>query len=350
MDIENKMKLVSVVIPTYNCAKYISQAIQSVLDQSYGDTEIIVVDDGSTDETRDVIQPYMQGIVYIYQENKGLPGARNRGIAEASGEYIAFLDADDRWHNNKLEYQTQVLESFPSVYLVFSDFCVFDEYGYKEESFFRKGFPFFNEFGFTLNDIFPNTSKLYSGRYSSEFQIYHGHIAKYLFCGNFVLPSSVLMRKSAISRVGSFDESYKVAEETDFFLRVCTYYDAAYIDCPLVEYLIKRVGNLTGSSNTERLIKNAIEIQLNYISTQSSIYQLNKSLFDTAVAKSYTRLAYYYLTMKMNEAARLEAMRSKSWKPIQIKAYFYWLFSFCPAYLLGAAGNSKRFVKGLFGK
>jgi len=344
------MKLVSVVIPTYNCAKYVSYAIQSVLDQSYGNTEIIVVDDGSTDGTKDVVQSFKKDIVYIYQENRGLPGARNRGIAEASGEYIALLDADDRWRNNKLEYQTQVLESFPSVYLVFSDFCVFDENGYKEESFFRKGFPFFHEFGFTLNDIFPNTFKLCSERYPNEIQIYHGHIARYLFCGNFVLPSSVLMRKSAIDRIGGFDESYKVAEETEFFLRLSTYYDAAFVDCPLVDYLIKRAGNLTGSSNTERLIKNAIEIQLNYISKQSSIYNSNKWLFDTAVAKSYTRLAYYYLTMKMNEAARIEVKHSRSWKPIQIKSYIYWLFSFCPPVLLGTAGDSKRFIKGLFGK
>lgn len=344
------MKLVSVVIPTYNCAKFVAQAIQSVLNQSYKNTEIILVDDGSTDETRDVIQPFMKEIVYIYQENKGLPGARNRGIAEASGEYIALLDADDRWHNNKLEYQIQVLESFPSVHLVFSDFSVFDEDGYKEKSFFRKGFPFFKEFGFTLNDIFETTSKICSDRYPNEIQIYHGYIARYLFCGNFVLPSSVLMRKSAIDRIGGFDESYKVAEETEFFLRFCTYYDAAFVDCPLVDYLIKRVGNLTGNSNTERLIKNAINIQLNYISGQPGVYELNKSLFDTAVAKSYTRLAYYYLTMRMNEAARLEAKCSRSWNPIQIKAYLYCLFSFFPPYLLGAAGKSKHFVKGLLGK
>lgn len=344
------MKLVSVVIPTYNCAIYIAKAIQSVLDQSYGNTEIIVVDDGSTDETRDIIQPFMKDIVYIYQENKGVPVARNRGMAEASGEYIAFLDADDRWRNNKLEYQTQILESFPSVYIVFSDFSVFDEDGYKEESFYRKGFPFFHEFRFTLSNIFQNTAKLSSDRYPKDIQVYHGHIARYLFCGNFVLPSSVLMRKSAIDRIGGFNESYKVAEDTEFFLRLCTYYDAAFVDCPLVDYLIKRVGNLTGSSNTERLIKNAINIQLNYISRQSGIYKLNKSLFNTAVAKSYARLAYYYLTMRMNKAARLEAKCSRSWKPIQVKAYLYFLFSFCPPFLLGAAGKSKHFFKGLFGK
>jgi len=344
------MNLVSVVIPSYNCAKYITQAVQSVLDQSYGNTEIIVVDDGSTDATRDMLQPFMKDIVYVFQENKGLPGARNRGIKESSGEYIAFLDADDRWRNNKLDYQIRVLESFPSVHLVFSDFSVFDEEGYKEESFYRKGFPFFQEFGFTLQDIFLDMSKLRSDQHSDGIRIYHGHIAKYLFCGNFILPSSVLIRKSAVDRIGGFDESYRVAEETDFFLRFCTYHDAAFVDSPLVDYMIKRAGNLTGSSNTERLIKNAIDIQLDYISKHPETYESNKSLFDIAVAKTHSRLAYYYLTMRKNAAARQAAKCSGSWKPLQIKAYVYWLFSFCPPFLLGAAGESKQFVKGLFGK
>jgi hypothetical protein len=158
------------------------------------------------------------------------------------------------------------------------------------------------------------------------------------------------MRKSAIDRVGSFDESYKVAEETEFFLRLCTYYDAAFIDFPLVDYLIKRIGSLAGSSNTERLIKNAIDIQLNYISRQSSIYKVNISLFDTAIAKSYTRLSYYYLTMGMKEAARIEAKRSRSWKPVQVRAYLYLLFSFFPPYLLDAAKKFKHLMKGLYRK
>jgi glycosyltransferase involved in cell wall biosynthesis len=339
------LNLVSVIIPTYNCARYVNTAIQSVLEQSYSNTEIIVVDDGSTDETRDVIQSFKKEIVYIHQENKGLPGARNRGIQEASGEYVAFLDADDLWRKDKLEIQAQVLESFPSVYLVFSDFSVFDENGYKEQSYFYKGFPFFHEYKFTLNDIFPNKFQICSDRYPDEVQIFHGHIARYLFCGNFILPSSVLIRKSAIDHLGGFDESYKIAEETEFFLRLCTSYDVAYVDRPLVDYLVKRAGNLTGSSNTERLIKNAISIQENYLSKHPGLYESNKSFFDMAIAKSYTRLAYYYLTMTRNKAARIQARKSISLKPFQAIAYSYWLLSFCPPALLGAAGRFKQFLK-----
>ncbi|MBM2835200.1 MAG: glycosyl transferase [Candidatus Brocadiaceae bacterium] len=94
---------VSVVIPTYNRAPYVIMAIESVLAQSYQDYEIIVVDDGSTDGTRDVLEPYRDRIRYMYQDNKGVSAARNTGIQESRGEWIAFLDSDDEWLPNKLE-------------------------------------------------------------------------------------------------------------------------------------------------------------------------------------------------------------------------------------------------------
>ena len=89
--------MVSVIIPTYNRAAYIVEALESVFAQTYGDCEIIVVDDGSTDDTKAVLQSHMARIRYIYQENAGVSVARNTGISAATGEWIAFLDSDDQW-------------------------------------------------------------------------------------------------------------------------------------------------------------------------------------------------------------------------------------------------------------
>ena len=339
------MKLVSVIIPTYNCASYVVTAIKSVLFQSYEKSEIIIIDDGSTDETREVIRPYMKDIVYIYQENRGLPAARNRGLQEATGEFIAFLDADDLWLKDKLAIQLQVFESSPSVGIVFSDFSVFAEDGFREDHYFKKCFPIFKENNITLSDIFKNKRKIRCENTQNEVQIYYGNIANHLFFGNFILPSSVVMRKSIINNLGGFDENYKIAEETDFFLRVCTLYDAAYVDRTLVDYLVKRVGNLTGSPNTEKLIRNAIAIQKKYLAEHPDIYCSKKSFFDNGVAKSYARLAYYYLTMKNNKDARKEAKFSIFLYPKQLKAYSYWLLSFSPLILLNIAGNMKRYIK-----
>ena len=104
------MTNVSVIIPTYNCDRYIDQAIASVLEQTYTDYELIIVDDGSTDDTAQVIKSYGDRINYIYQANQGVAQARNRGLAAAQGQYIAFLDQDDVFLPNKLGEQVSCFE------------------------------------------------------------------------------------------------------------------------------------------------------------------------------------------------------------------------------------------------
>lgn len=99
------MPRVSVVMPSYNCAQYLAEAVDSALAQTYRDFEIVVVDDGSKDNTEEVARRYGSKIQYIKQENRGLPGARNTGIRASSGEYIALLDADDSWFPEKLARQ-----------------------------------------------------------------------------------------------------------------------------------------------------------------------------------------------------------------------------------------------------
>jgi hypothetical protein len=109
------------VIPTYNCAQWIGQALDSVLAQTLPPAEVIVVDDGSKDDTSKVMERYVaRGVQYIHQPNSGVAAARNRGIAQSSGELIAFLDADDTWHPRKLEVQVPVLVSRPELGLLAS--------------------------------------------------------------------------------------------------------------------------------------------------------------------------------------------------------------------------------------
>ncbi len=102
--------MVSAVIPTYNYGQYVCEAVESALNQTYRNMEVIVVDDGSTDDTRERLAPYMDSIRYIYQENQGLSAARNTGIRAASGEWIALLDSDDTWTPRKTEAQLRAAE------------------------------------------------------------------------------------------------------------------------------------------------------------------------------------------------------------------------------------------------
>jgi len=121
--------LVSVVIPTYNSADFLIQALNSVLNQTYSNYEIIVVDDGSSDNTSQAIEPWRSQIRYIYQDNQGVAAARNRGIDAATGDFIAFLDADDLFLPQKLQQQVAVFEAQPDLGMVISGWQVTDAEG-----------------------------------------------------------------------------------------------------------------------------------------------------------------------------------------------------------------------------
>src|SRR5215831_9468158 len=117
---QRPVPIVSVVIPTYNNARFLPEALDSLLGQTYRDFELIVVDDGSTDDTLEVLKPYRHLIRYVRKENGGPASARNLGIRHASGELIAFQDADDIWLPDKLQLQVDYLREHPEVGLVFS--------------------------------------------------------------------------------------------------------------------------------------------------------------------------------------------------------------------------------------
>ena len=113
--LDNLCPKVSVIIPTYQHADFVGEAIDSALAQTYTDYEIILVNDGSTDGTKEIAAEYRNQIKYIYQDNRGLPAARNTGILASKGEYMAFLDADDVWLPNKLKLEVEFLDMHPSV-------------------------------------------------------------------------------------------------------------------------------------------------------------------------------------------------------------------------------------------
>jgi glycosyltransferase involved in cell wall biosynthesis len=123
------MPRIGVIIPTYNSAYYIFEAIDNVSSQTYRDYEIIVVDDGSKDSTAEVLREYGDKILHLYQENVGANSARSRGLKEAKGEYVALIDADDKWMPDKLQEQVEFMDSSPEIDLVFSDFYNFNEKG-----------------------------------------------------------------------------------------------------------------------------------------------------------------------------------------------------------------------------
>ncbi len=192
----------SVIIPTHNRAHTISRAIESVIKQSLPPAEIIIVDDGSTDGTAELVQNSFPNCRYLHQQNRGVSSARNSGIAVASGKWLAFLDSDDEWMPDKLAAQSAILEANPDLYL-----C------HTEEIWVRNGKRV-------------NQMKKHAKRGGWIFQ----HCLP--LCA--ISPSSVIIHHSLFEAVGLFDETLPACEDYDLWLRICAFYPTLYIKTPQI--------------------------------------------------------------------------------------------------------------------
>jgi glycosyltransferase involved in cell wall biosynthesis len=181
---------VSVVIPAYNQADYLAEAIASSLDQTYQDYEIIVVDDGSTDETPAVAQRFGSAVRYIRQENQGLAGARNTGIRHAVGEYIALLDSDDRWSPDFLQTMMSLVDQHP------------------EGTVYYAGWQFIDANGKDLPQA-PNR------RVVAQAAVYRAMLKS-----NFLIPSAIVMRRSTIVDAGMFDPAFRRLQDRELWVRL----------------------------------------------------------------------------------------------------------------------------------
>ncbi|HNS52801.1 MAG TPA: glycosyltransferase [Anaerolineae bacterium] len=193
---------VSVIIPTFNSAATICQAIDSVLAQTLGDLEIIVVDDGSTDDTARRLRPYEDRIDYYYQPNQERSVARNRGIGRSRGTFIAFLDADDYWLPSKLELQLPVMRAHPELGLVYSWVNVVDQSG--------------KTVGRLGHDL-PHPESTGADYFEQ------------LLLGDSVPTPSVVVRRDCLDSVGLFDESITYCEDWDLWLRIAGRYPFGHV-------------------------------------------------------------------------------------------------------------------------
>ena len=194
---------ISVIIPTYNRRNTLSRAVESVLNQIYKPIEIIVVDDGSTDGTKEMFSEMYPLVRYIYQANSGVSSARNTGINSASGDWIALLDSDDEWLPDKLDRQVKLLQDNAEIH-----FC------HTNEIWIR-------------NNVRINQKK--------KHQKYGGNIFNKCLDICRISPSSSLFHTSVIKDVGLFDESLDVCEDYDLWLRITAKYPILFLDQPLIK-------------------------------------------------------------------------------------------------------------------
>ena len=213
------MPTVSVIIHTYNNEKFIAETVESVLNQTYKDYEIIVVDDGSEDGTRDALIPYMQKIRYHYKENGGIASAKNAGISLSETEFVAFLDHDDLWVPDKLQLQMEHFNENPQIGLVYAKYTSF-----------RDG-----------KELRTKPEKGYSG-----------WIFKELLAKSFIQTSTVVVKRECLDAVGPYDETFSLGDEYDMFLRIAQKFQCGFVDKGLTRYRVHD----TNASNNDFLFDN----------------------------------------------------------------------------------------------
>ena len=199
---------VSVVIPTYNRSALLGEAVESVLAQTYSNLEVVIVDDGSTDGTSEVVRRSFGDhprIRYFYQENGGVVSAKNAGIRRARGELVGLLDDDDIWYPEKLEQQIELLNANPDAGMCFSDMLI--------------------------TDGGENNSRFFEGaRFNGVVSIEH------LVQSNFIPASTVLIRRTCLESVGLFDASVPIAEDFELSIRIVATHPVVYVDRVLSVY------------------------------------------------------------------------------------------------------------------
>ena len=217
------MATVDIIVPTYNAAKYLPVALDSVLAQTFEDWRILLIDDGSTDNTAKIVAPYLERLgeklVYIKQQNGGVSAARNNGIRNATAEFVALLDADDVWLPCRLTESLRCFEGRPEVGLAYGLISRIDSEG-------------------TVIDTFKGNRRNAQGK-----------IAPYIYMRSVQLPtSSMMFRRECTDRVGVFDETLKQTEDRDLWLRMSFHYEVAF--APTVISLYRTAGDsLTADSD-----------------------------------------------------------------------------------------------------
>lgn len=247
---------VSVIIPSYNYCEYIEECLNSVLSQSYPNTQVIVVDDGSTDGTSDILEKYRKWVEVLHQENAGPAAAKNAGIKLASGEFICFLDADDIFLPDKIHMQLDLMQDNSSVGLV------------------HTGVNWINENG----EIFKVDFK--TSIHDKEEQIFQ------LLIANYITSSSVMIRRDVFRDVGLFNEKLKYAEDYEMWLRIIRNFRIEVISQPLICYRWHG-RNLTLSTKNRELVRTIKETAAQYFFENKQLSEKHLRLLNRIYQSQY---------------------------------------------------------------
>jgi glycosyltransferase involved in cell wall biosynthesis len=334
--------VISVIIPTHDRAHVITRAVDSVLAQEGPELEAIIVDDGSTDETREVIASRYgtdARVIYVFQEQTGVAGARNTGLARARGDLVAFLDSDDVWRPGKLALQLACLQRVPEAGMIWTEMNALDAEGgavpgssLRSIFTFRAGLEELFDHRIALSEVAGGPEGVTGGT------LYWGDVYDGMVVGNIVLPSAAIITRARLQDVGAYDETLAVSgEDFDFFLRTARAGPVAFVDVPTVLKQADRPDALTHPSRRLHLARNYLTTMEGALHRDAGRIRLAPEVVRGARAYGYAWAGQAYLESGDPAAARRHLRRSLRLAPGNPRTYVLLALTLAPGPLVARA-------------
>ncbi len=339
--------LVSVVVPTFNRAYCLARTVDSVLSQTHGNVEVLIVDDGSKDETRQMIAARYETdarVKYHYQENAGVVRARNHGFALAQGAFIALLDSDDVWLPWKLELQLAIMRQHPEVGMVWSDMVAVDAQGQiTSKNYLRTMYHAWRHFttteslfgaGTTISDLARKTGGelpevIASEQIPADAKYYVNNIFSQMILGSLVHTSTVLMRRERLELVKGFNVDFKTTgEDYDFHLRICQAGPVGFIDMSTILYQVGMADQLTNGTYRLDIALNCLHTIEPLIASGQGI-TLPAGMIRKRLAEVHAWVAYVMFDLGDLAGCRrhlLASLRQSPWQKQMWKLLFWSCF------------------------
>jgi glycosyltransferase involved in cell wall biosynthesis len=296
---------VSVIIPAYNRARWLPKAINSILNQSYKNIEILVINDGSTDDTEAVLAPFMKDIRYLTTDHKGAAHARNAGMRAATGKYIAFLDSDDTYLPFKLALQVAFIEAHPEVGMVCTEFSGDYNNGYVEEYHMRHYHPIWIRKNWRYEDVFSEKGEFSIGCIDKPIPYYMGNIFKYVLMSTLIPSNTAIFAKVILESVGLQNETIRSGQDYEFVVRICKQFLVAFLNIPT--YILVHHGEQLTNPYQHDIIYEIdegelfLKVVMDWAFTDRAYYENNRGFVDRRLSE-----IYLYLGVKWMEYGDIE--------------------------------------------
>ncbi len=318
------MPKVSIIIATYNRDAFLRECLDSILDQSFTDYEIIVVNDGSTDDTAHVLQSYRDKVTFVTVDHCGPSVTRNIGLEMASGEYVAFHDDDDLWLRRHLELQVDFLDTEPSIEVVFGDVTLFDADGVIHNSWMA------------TKTVFHEIPK---SRIGERYLRLEGNVFDFLVRERFMTMPSLIIRRHCLDEVGPFDERLYAQVDYDLFLRLAKRYSIGYIDTPIASC---RIHGRNLSGNPERRLTSKIMLWQKHVEYYTDLPPQSRRHMLDQLAMAHYELGYHYFSCNQHFKCRRHFVNSIKSRKKVAKAIVYLLASLLPPNVVNIMRSIKR--------